>query len=773
MGSRSVNDLSDHLLDSITKSVIDNTINYLKPAANSGLLGRELVDWKLVESHSVDVQIAKKYRTMFYNIDKIINNFNPNYLKKYKISKKELKVFFRKKIRYHKELIGFFFGLLDTYKQIDLINFGDYYKDKVMVKRMADRSLSIKYVYRFPKKNISITAWDHMNKNYYKSTKKLKGFRNKIEPLKGSYDPTTRPWFIGSEKIFVHYNNLNSSEHPVFWTQPYVFTSDQIPGIACSIPISNHNKKMIGVISIHLGIIEISTKYLSNLKIAKSGRVVILNENGDIIAYVPHVPQAIKSQPEKEKLIEKELKSLVKQLPRKNPNASIKYKLTPIQNIHDKIFHAAFKSLNITSVPNGKSHKYVLNQSIKKTFSLNNINYITVFSPFSSINKDSTTNWKWIVGIVIPEDDLLGTVKSNTYYIIVISIITVIISFAIGIFIAARISKPLDILSKETVKIREFKLDNPLKLDTSFIEMDQMSNAFYNMQLGLKSFEKFVPSDLVRFLIQSGKEAKLEGENRVLTVFFSDIAGFTTISESLTPDQLVINLGEYLDEMSSIILQNEGTVDKYIGDAVMAFWGAPKDCPDHAYLACKSAIESQKKLAWLRYTKWKSEGKPLFESRIGINTGDLIVGNMGSEKRMNYTVLGDTVNLASRLEGINKYYGTNIICGEMTHQLVKDRIVTRKIDIVAVKGKSEAVGIYEVVGLIDDLNPKLESFIEKYQEALEYYLDRNFKEARELFRQALIIKLDEPAKQFIQRCDDYINHPPDQSWNGVYVFNKK
>ncbi|MFW6121554.1 MAG: CHASE2 domain-containing protein [Petrotogales bacterium] len=209
-------------------------------------------------------------------------------------------------------------------------------------------------------------------------------------------------------------------------------------------------------------------------------------------------------------------------------------------------------------------------------------------------------------------------------------------------------------------------------------------------------FGKYVSPVVIDNLIKNPERINLGGEKRNITIFFSDIRGFTPISERLEPEELVHLLNEYLTEMTSIIRKNQGLVDKFMGDAIMAFWGAPLDQPNHAEMACLSSLEMMDKLRKLQ-KKWKNEGIPPFNIGIGINSGDAIVGNMGSSNRFDYTAMGDNVNLASRLEGLNKTYGTNILISENTYRVVKDKFETRKIGTVKVKGRKKPIVIYELL----------------------------------------------------------------------------
>jgi len=206
-------------------------------------------------------------------------------------------------------------------------------------------------------------------------------------------------------------------------------------------------------------------------------------------------------------------------------------------------------------------------------------------------------------------------------------------------------------------------------------------------------FGKYVSPQVVDEILKS-PQIELGGVDRELTVFFSDIRGFTTLSESMTPHELVDHLNIYLTAMTNIILEYKGTLDKYIGDAVMCFWGAPLPQEEHALLACKCALKQMQALEKLNQN-WPEERR--IDIGIGLNSGIMTVGNMGSLGRMNYTLMGDNVNLGARLEGTNKAYGTHVIIGENTYALVKDKVVTRELDNIRVKGKFKPVMIYELV----------------------------------------------------------------------------
>jgi adenylate cyclase len=221
-----------------------------------------------------------------------------------------------------------------------------------------------------------------------------------------------------------------------------------------------------------------------------------------------------------------------------------------------------------------------------------------------------------------------------------------------------------------------------------------------NVKYIRNTFSKFVAQDIVNELLANPDALKLGGEKKEITVFFSDIRGFTTMSESLSPEDLVHLLNDYLSTMTDLIISYRGTIDKYMGDAIMAFWGAPIPNPDHAYYACIASLVQLEELQKLQ-ARWAEQGYPIIDIGIGLNSGYAVVGNMGSSHRMDYTVMGDTINLGSRLEGTNKQYGTRIIISEFTYEKVKERVYARELDNIRVKGKNEPVKIYELLGLVN------------------------------------------------------------------------
>ncbi|MCU0615210.1 MAG: adenylate/guanylate cyclase domain-containing protein [Desulfobacterales bacterium] len=286
------------------------------------------------------------------------------------------------------------------------------------------------------------------------------------------------------------------------------------------------------------------------------------------------------------------------------------------------------------------------------------------------------------------------------------------------------------------------------------------------------AFQYYLTASVINEMLKDPTKLKLGGDKKDLSVLFSDIRGFTTISEKLTPEELVHLLNEYLTVMTNIVFKYEGLLDKYMGDAIMAVFGAPLDQPDHARRACLTALEMLEELHKLQ-KKWEAEGRPVLDIGIGINTGDMVVGNMGSEMRFDYTVMGDMVNLGSRLEGINKEYGSNIIISEFTHNVVQDIFSCRELDWVRVKGKNKPVKIFELLANKKD-EDKWKDLIVSFEKGLVLYREARWDEAILSFRQVLAIRADDfAASMYIERCNSLKEQPPPQQWDGVFTMTKK
>ena len=287
------------------------------------------------------------------------------------------------------------------------------------------------------------------------------------------------------------------------------------------------------------------------------------------------------------------------------------------------------------------------------------------------------------------------------------------------------------------------------------------------------AFGQYLSPKVIEALVEDPDKLSLGGERREMTAFFSDVAGFSTISESLTPEELVNLLNYYLTEMCETISTTDGTVDKFEGDAIIAFWGAPLDQPDHAKRACWASVEMQDKLTLMR-EELKAQGRPILKVRMGVNTGPMVVGNMGSKSRMDYTIMGDAVNLAARLEGANKFYKNYSMISENTYAHAKDFIDVRELDLITVVGKDIPITVYDLMGKKNTVSGSKAQLVELYNKGLALYKAKKFKEAGEFFAQALkVIPEDGPSITYLERCKQLLTHPPAADWDGVWRLTEK
>jgi len=391
-----------------------------------------------------------------------------------------------------------------------------------------------------------------------------------------------------------------------------------------------------------------------------------------------------------------------------------------------------------------------------------------MFAPFPG-----RYQWPWLVGVVAPEDDFLGDVRQTSLLMVAASAVFTLLAILLGLRVSRRITDPLTALAAEAQRIRDFDLDHAPAVHSPFREIRRMADSFESMKAGLRSFRKYVPAKLVRLLLDSGHEAELGGEKRELTILFSDIAGFTSIAESMDPQALVALLAEYLEEMSGIVHERGGTVDKYIGDAIMAFWNAPAEVAGHPALACRAALAMQQAMLRLR-ADWAARGLPGFSIRIGLHTAPVLVGNIGAASRLNYTAVGDGVNLASRLEGLCKHYGTGCIVSATTYQAVSGEFLARCLDRVAVKGKREPLYIYELMLSRAEAGAADLDFARAFEEALELYFLRRFAEAGAAFARLQAARPDDgPCATFIDRCRLFADRDLPADWDGVYRMEQK
>jgi class 3 adenylate cyclase len=306
------------------------------------------------------------------------------------------------------------------------------------------------------------------------------------------------------------------------------------------------------------------------------------------------------------------------------------------------------------------------------------------------------------------------------------------------------------------------------------IEEAHIKLQYFNNNLR-RAFSTYLSEDVVEEIVSDPTRLQLGGVKRNMTAIITDVRNFTGIAESLSPENLVDLLNYYLSSMSDIILEQKGTIDKYEGDAIMAFFGAPLDLPDHALRACVASINVKRLEKTVnKHVMEKGISPSPLLTRIGINSGEMVVGNMGTQKKMNYTIISNAVNLTSRLEGINKQYGTWILASEAVVRETGDRILARRLDRIRVVGIQEPVRIYEILEMKANTSDALNERVRLFHHALELFEARNWNDAgREFYRLFEKFPNDGPSRLYMERCRHFRDHAPEQNWDGVFNFTEK
>jgi adenylate cyclase len=370
----------------------------------------------------------------------------------------------------------------------------------------------------------------------------------------------------------------------------------------------------------------------------------------------------------------------------------------------------------------------------------------------------------WIVGIVVPRDYYLGQLLAIRRDVLRVSGVVMLAIFLIGGLIVRNVVASQSMIVRETAKMNRFEFASAHQ--RSWLrDIEDVLAGLEKAKTAMRAMSKYVPVNLVRRLYRDGQEPVLGGKAAEISLLFSDIKGFTSFSESIPPDRLAEILGLYLHAVTAAIQGQQGTIDKYIGDSVMALWNVPEETPGHEVLACRAALRCRDALRQL-YDSPAWGDAPRFETRFGIHRCVCSVGHFGSPDRFSYTAIGDGVNLASRLEGLNKFYDTTLVASEAIYERAKDYFEFRLLDRVAVSGKTLDLTIYELIG---DKKDARAEYILNYERAFNAYRSGNFAMALE----ALSGQTDDgPSRMLAKRCRSFVQTPP-EGWRGVWVFDNK
>lgn len=608
----------------------------------------------------------------------------------------------------HKDLIDFMFAMLTYNPHIQNYYFGMENGSFLELSRLEENNQTIFRIRHIDRRVSPATAQAIFFNEEGRSLSE-----RSIKPF---YDPRTRPWFIRAPDRKLSPSTIYEIEpehENVYWTDTYSFEEKGQTGISVSNSVHDYEGKWIGVVGADVTLEGIA-RFLQKQKIGKSGSEIIIDKSGDVIA------------------------SPFDDYDQRDD------KLHSVVELHNPIYQRAFTV-------------YESNNEIYFSFEHEGTEYLASATPFTYQNFPN----EWIVLIVVPINDFLGeTIKIHRDNLF-ISGGVVLLSIIAIIFLSREISRPIIKLAHQIDEIKQFHLENPIETKSSIKEIYLISNATKRMQEAIQTFSFYVPKELVQKLITQGEALELGGRSQEMTIFFSDIVGFTEISEQISPDQLMLQLSEYLDEISKVLLELEGTIDKYIGDNVMAFWGAPAPDDEHFLHACEAALISHLVVDKLNQ-KWEQENKPPFRTKIGIHMDQVIVGNIGTHERRNYTIIGDGVNLAARLETVNRFYQTKTIISEQLQKKIESKFLTRPVDIIAVKGKKDQVKIYELIGMYErkEIEPSQnqKDLAEKFTKVFDLYINQNWKEALSILE--TLDEKDHLTQIYIQRCRELIEKNP-------------
>jgi len=379
---------------------------------------------------------------------------------------------------------------------------------------------------------------------------------------------------------------------------------------------------------------------------------------------------------------------------------------------------------------------------------------------------------QYLVAAAVPLVELSADSQKLVQRAALAAAVAVGLAIAGALFAALLLSRSLTVIAAKTDAIRNLDFSDDVPVRSRITEIVRLSDSVENMREGLQVFGRYVSRNLVHQIMRSPETAGVGGVRRDITVMFTDIQGFSLISETMEPELLTSRLSRYFDALGAAILANRGTIDKYIGDSIMAFWNAPEPDPDHIANACRAALQAAAAGRALS-EKWQGRGRPGFRTRFGLHTGLAVVGNVGAQERINYTLVGAVANQASRLEGLNKAYGTEILASGEVASATAGRFVWRRIDRIVAAGTTEEHEIHEPMGEADEA-PRHAVFLDHWNAASEAYRAGRFGEALERFRAAHALRPEDgPCKVFVARCETFLRGGTPPDWKGTWHFDKK
>jgi len=539
------------------------------------------------------------------------------------------------------------------------------------------------------------------------------------------YDPRQRPWYTGAEGL---------QPGQLHWTEPYTFFTTKEPGITASSAWTHAGSRSVIAWDITLTALSDFTQDEGS-KVSKRSLVAVFDAQRRYLG-LPHDPRY------------------------RDPEAVRADLLKPLDGIANQTIHAAVEAALASGAGPAAAGRTL-------AFESGGEKWWAVSRPYTlHPGRDL------FVAVLVPSADLVGQITQLRIGLLLSTLAAVVAALVFALFMTRAYSRPLEALAAQSRRLRalDFSAEEPVEANVR--EVRELAEAQAQAQAAVESFSRYVPVEVVRELVAEGDVARIGGQSREMTLLFSDIAGFTRISEGMEPQALADHMAGYFDALIDLIQANNGTVDKLVGDAIVAFWGAPLADAEHAVHATAAALACRERLQQLNAT-WAAEGAPVLETRFGLASGTVIVGNFGAPDRLAYTVLGDRVNLASRLEGLNKLYGTAVLVDEATVAACGTHYAWRRLDRVVVKGHNEPTWIHELLGAQDAVDAGTLARARAYEAAWERYAAREFDAALDALDALLAEAPDTAAQRLRARCAALAARAPGQEWEAVYRAETK
>ncbi len=547
------------------------------------------------------------------------------------------------------------------------------------------------------------------------------------------YDPRRRPFYIGAELESTH------------WTSPYYFFITKDAGLTVSQKWRDQASGQTRLVAFDLLLRDLS-EFTSGLHPSPNGTAFVLHSDGSLIG-LPADARWTDSA---------EIRDVLRKASGQADSDRVATLLTA-------------EELDLDVIRDAVSTWRSSGRRPQEVFSFES-DGDAWWGGFRQFRLQDQLLW---IGVAVPEHDFLGEAQRQRHWVLAVSAAAVVLALLLAGIAARYFSRPLEALAEQSVKIRDLNLADAPQIKSGVREIDQLAEAQSQMLTGIRSFSRYVSVALVRDLVRRGEVAMIGGKRTSLTVLFTDIRDFTSIAESMGPEDLTHHMSAYFQLMISALQSERGTVDKIVGDGIVAFWGAPDPLEDHAAHAVSAVLKCERLLRD-QNSRWQDSDRPALTTHFGLCTGEAVVGNVGAPERLSYTALGDTVNTASRLEALNVRYGTRALATESVVSASGSTFAWRRIDRVRMKGKAVAVDIYEPLGETAQVSEAVRERAKAYEAALHLSTERRFAEAVDLLESVLTADPhDGPSLRLRELCREWIDKPPPEDWDGVTLYAEK